>query len=149
MTAPIALEPHEGHTPSAFGTTYRLLATAADTGGSYSLIEIALQPGGFGPAPHVHREEDESFYVLEGELDLRVGDVSVRGTPGAFVFVPRGTAHSFANVGSTIGRLLAAHLPALDGFFTDLAQLAEGAAQPDKDAISAVMATWGMDVVGP
>jgi quercetin dioxygenase-like cupin family protein len=70
-----------------------------------SLFEFTIAPG-FNTGAHYHTKIEELFYVLEGELDLRCGDKTVRGGPGTFVFVPPGAAHAFGNSGSSPGRML-------------------------------------------
>ena len=70
MSAPVQIihaRPHEGAAFSAAGDVYRHLATSAQTGGAYVLTEARVLPGG-GPPPHLHRREDEAFFMLEGEI---------------------------------------------------------------------------------
>jgi quercetin dioxygenase-like cupin family protein len=76
------------------GDSYRFLITGAESGGAYFAME-AIVPAGGGPPPHIHRNEDETFYVLEGEVEFLLGDRPVKGTAGDFVNVPRGTVHRF------------------------------------------------------
>ena len=75
------------HRPSTAGATYwgpgdkyRFLVTGEETGGAYFAMEALVPPGG-GPPPHVHRNEDETFYVLEGRVEFRLGDERVTGRP--------------------------------------------------------------------
>lgn len=109
------------------------------------MVEGAFEPGGFAPLPHSHRDQDECFYVLEGEFDFRVGGETVRGTPGVFVLVPRGIRHSFVNAGQSTARLLFVHSPALEAFFIELAKLSE-AGPSDRTKVRNLMDRWGMDV---
>jgi quercetin dioxygenase-like cupin family protein len=85
-----------------------------DTGGRYALIE-QLMPHGRQAEPHRHEREDESFYVLEGELVFSLGEGEdervVRGSAGTFVWIPRGTHHAF-RVESETARTLNTYLPA-------------------------------------
>jgi mannose-6-phosphate isomerase-like protein (cupin superfamily) len=72
--------------------------------GDFVMVEWGDPGGVTGPdrpiaGLHVHHEDDESWYVLEGTLGFRVGDGTVEAGPGAVVFVPRGTPHSFWNAG--------------------------------------------------
>ena len=80
------------------GDLYRFLVTGAETGGAYFAMEAVVPPGG-GPPPHTHAREDETFYVLEGRVDFRLGDERVTAGPGDFVNVPRGRVHNFHNAG--------------------------------------------------
>jgi quercetin dioxygenase-like cupin family protein len=76
-----------------------------------ALVVFELQPGFDGPNAHVHRRHVDSFYVVEGEPELRVGDATIRGEPGTFVAAPPGTVHSFANRGSRPARVVNVHAP--------------------------------------
>src|SRR5262245_13388194 len=69
----------------------------AETDGLCSVWEGRVPPGATGARPHYHRGRDEFFYVLEGELVLRIGAVEQTAAAGSFAFVPRGTIHGFRN----------------------------------------------------
>ena len=69
---------------------------ARDTGGQYSLMTWVAAPKSGSP-PHVHARDDETFYVLEGQLEFVLGHESVTIGPGDFVRVPAGTRHAFRN----------------------------------------------------
>ena len=88
------------------GDRYTLLVTGAQTNGSYLILEAIVPPGG-GPPPHIHHREEEAFYILEGTLDMTLGDAKFTASTGDFVQIPRGTAHAFVNTGSTMARMLA------------------------------------------
>ncbi len=93
-------------------------ASAKHTGGSFEVIESV---GSGGPPPHVHREREEAFYVLEGALNFVLGDDRFEAGPGSFVFVPRGTRHGFQATPGT--RALFFIAPAgLEGFFRALGE---------------------------
>jgi quercetin dioxygenase-like cupin family protein len=99
------------------GDTLTFKATAETTAGTLTAIECEAAPGG-GPPPHIHENEDESFYVLDGEFEILLGDELVPAGPGDFAFVPRGTLHRFANVGADVGRILILFTPGgLEQFF--------------------------------
>lgn len=95
-----------------------LLADGAQTGGHYSLLE-ELCPRGSGPPPHTHTQ-DEAFYLLEGEITFRAGEVTIQATTGDFVSIPRGTVHSF-RVDSETARVLNFYAPA--GFEQSVVEL--------------------------
>ena len=59
-----------------------------------------------GPPPHIHSREDESFFVLEGEIEFQVGDEKITARPGTFIQGPRGIAHSFKNNTQLPARML-------------------------------------------
>src|SRR5690242_18120473 len=87
---PYALQAGEGKPMGWFGSTITLKASAPDLG----VTEILIHPGEEPPL-HVHRNEDEWFYMLEGDVTFHVGGENYRGGPGAFVSFPRGIPHTF------------------------------------------------------
>lgn len=88
------------------GSVYTYLATGEDTGGAYSLFEALVPPKDPGPPPHLHRDEDEAFYVLEGEFSISLGGEEFRAKPGDFISLPRGIRHSFRSDSDVVGRML-------------------------------------------
>lgn len=104
-----------------------LLATGAATDNSFALIEsVAPNDTGF----HVHANEDEAFYVLDGTHEFRRGDTTIELGPGGFVFFPRRVPHAHRRVGDNPGRLLILISPAgFENFFVELAD-AEAAGHP-------------------
>ena len=76
-----------------------------DTGGVVSAVESHDVPGG-GPPPHIHHREDESFFVLEGEITFLLGEQKVVAKPGTFVQGPRGIPHAFKNESNSPARML-------------------------------------------
>jgi quercetin dioxygenase-like cupin family protein len=88
-----------------FGIDMKVMIAAAQTGGTCSVVTAELKPGD-GPPPHLHRDHDEYFFVLEGTISLVVDGKESIAAPGTLAFVPRGTTHSFKNVGASIARLL-------------------------------------------
>lgn len=93
-----------------------LRLSAADTGGAFEAMEYS---GPETPPPHVHRDHDELFYILEGSFKFVLGHDTVQAPKGALVFVPRGTRHGFSiEPGS---KTLFLTIPAgLEGFFKEL-----------------------------
>jgi quercetin dioxygenase-like cupin family protein len=82
-----------------------------------SANEIDFDPT-FAIEPHVHDDQVDSFYVLEGEVEFTLGDRAVRALPGTWVSVPPGVVHGFRNPGPGRARFLNVHTP--DAGFTDL-----------------------------
>ena len=76
------------------GWLLTFLATAEETRGQFALIEATARKGNVPPR-HVHHREEETFYVLEGEIIVSVGDHTMKGTPGTMIFLPRDVRHSF------------------------------------------------------
>jgi hypothetical protein len=70
---------------------------------------------------HIHHREEASFYLLEGNLDITLGEKKVKATTGDFVQVSRGTVHAFLNAGSTTARMLLFFSPAgMDKYFEEV-----------------------------
>jgi quercetin dioxygenase-like cupin family protein len=113
------------------GDTYTYKATSETTNGSLFLMEASVPPQG-GPPPHIHHANDEAFWVLEGEVEVRNGDQFFTATTGSFVFIPRGALHGFKNVGTQPMRMLIMAVPAgFEGYFRAVGRPAgEGAAPP-------------------
>jgi uncharacterized cupin superfamily protein len=103
----IVVPPGEGHRVG----DVEVLARSGDTP-RVNLGLITLQPHREGPELHVHSDEDDSFYVLEGELTFIHDDDEVVAGPGTFVLVPPGVPHTFANRGDAVVRMLNVHAPA-------------------------------------
>jgi len=76
-----------------------------------AVFESVLPPGGGYPVPHLHEEYEEVFYVLDGEIEYRIGDDWTVATTGSTVCVPRGVVHAFRNVSTFPARHLALHSP--------------------------------------
>ena len=152
MTLPIeeiVLEPGEGK-HILIGTSQIILkAVGADTDGHLGLFEFIQEPGGFGPEPHIHREREELFYVLEGEVTILVGEQTVKGQPGTFVLVPRGTPHTFANRGTERAKVLVMFCPAgsREKYFEGLAGLTRGGRRPDAEALAELMRKYDQEPV--
>ena len=119
---PILSDAGTGQTFTMLGTTMRLIATAAGTGGRYTVIEQVTPPG-WGPPRHIHSREDEIFYILEGTYELHVGDERRAVSAGASAFLPRNVPHGFRNVASTPSRLLSVIIPGgLEEYFLAVAK---------------------------
>ena len=93
------------------GDLYTFLVTGDETNNAYFQFE-ALVPSGGGPPPHIHHDEDETFYLAQGTLEMRMGDVVVSAKAGDFVNVPRGTVHGFKNVGGETAKMIVTFVPA-------------------------------------
>lgn len=87
------------------------LARSDDTP-RFNLALITIEAGRAGPPPHRHRDEDDSFFVLEGELTFTVEGREIEARAGTFVLVPPGHEHAFENRDSTPARILNVHAPA-------------------------------------
>jgi quercetin dioxygenase-like cupin family protein len=112
----------------------------------FSLWETIVPPGGGAPS-HAHSREDESFFVLSGELVIELeGEQAPRRVgPGGFFFGARGRRHAFRNVGDTPARALVLSTPShgLDHMFAELeAATVEG--MPEMQKLAAIAARHGV-----
>jgi quercetin dioxygenase-like cupin family protein len=124
------------------GDLYRFLVTGAETGGAYFAMEAVVPPGG-GPPPHIHTNEDETFYVLEGECEFRLGDDVITAGVGDFVNVPRGKVHCFYNSGTRLARLILTFTPAgIEKFFEETLERALDPTQAPPDNVDEVAARY-------
>ena len=122
--------PGEGKNLWVLGDLYTIKVSGEDTGGAYALIEIDVKPS-VGPPPHIHRRNDEAFYILEGQFSFLYGERTLAGSAGAFVHIPRGTLHTFNNIGITDGRALVLITPAgLEKFCEEFGELVTDRSAP-------------------
>jgi quercetin dioxygenase-like cupin family protein len=137
------------HRPSGSGETfwgpgdlYRFLVTGRETGGAYFAMEAVVPPGG-GPPPHIHRNEDETFYIVEGRSEFRLGDDTVTAGVGDFVNVPRGTVHNFHNASAEPMRMILTFTPAgIEKFFEETLERALDPTQAPPDNVDEVAARY-------
>jgi quercetin dioxygenase-like cupin family protein len=159
-------------TPATLGTPYRIAAKGglaevwwktgriavktrgAETGGRFSQVEID-DPRGSAPPLHIHHQEDETFYVLDGELTVFAGDETIDATAGDFVFVPSGVTHTYL-VRSEWARMLVTFSPAgFEELFVELGLPANGTESPPEAVLPApgefarLLAPYGCEIVGP
>jgi quercetin dioxygenase-like cupin family protein len=98
------LKEGEGNARWWGGGLATIKATGKETGDLYSIVEV-LEPQGAQAPLHLHRKEDEAFYVLEGEMTFRIGEETIKARPGSFVFGPKDVPHTYT-VDSGPARLL-------------------------------------------
>jgi quercetin dioxygenase-like cupin family protein len=114
-----------------------------------SVLEFRVWPG-FDVGTHRHARVEEVFYVLEGELDLRVGGREVRGGSGQLMFVPRGAAHGFSGASAGGARvLLTISPPGHERYFDELAALLAGEGRPDPAAIAELRLRYDTEQLTP
>ena len=134
--APYALAAGEGEPMAWFSADITLKASAGELG----VVEITISPGEEPPL-HIHSNEDEWFYLLDGEMTFHVGDNTYGAGAGGFVLFPRGIAHTFT-VESPSAHFIVINTP---GGFEQMFKL--GPKTPE-EAIQA-MTAYGMEIIGP
>jgi quercetin dioxygenase-like cupin family protein len=124
---PIKLDRDEGEARWWLGTLATIKLDSTQTSGRFSLVDEVLPPDMEVPR-HLHREQDEVFYLLKGEIRFRIGDETMLGCPGTLIFVPRGTPHSFVATSREPARYLFLHAPG--GFEDYVRATSEPVAEP-------------------
>jgi quercetin dioxygenase-like cupin family protein len=102
--SPVAVPKGEGEARWWFGSLAEIKATAADTGGQMTIVEVTEAPGSEAPL-HVHHRDDEGFWILEGDVTFEVGDTTIEAHTGDYVLGPRDIPHRFT-VGDAGARML-------------------------------------------
>ena len=136
-----ALAPAEGEALWFFGTLLTVKAAAAQTGGRFALVE-QVGPGGVATPWHTQPADDESFYVLEGEMTFWLGDEPpFRAAAGAFVHIPAGVPHAF--------RVESATARYLDLTTAQHERFMRAVGEPDMDKVMEAARQYGVDILGP
>jgi quercetin dioxygenase-like cupin family protein len=121
----------EGITRWDAGNEYTIKITAAQTAGALGFV-VGLVPPGGGPAAHAHSNEDETFYLVSGELEFLNGNQIFTAGPGDLVFIPRGTRHRFKNNSPDPAQLIFMFTPGgQEGFFVEAGDEAHPGEQPE------------------
>ena len=132
-SSPAALVTERGSGESVFvlGAEITIKISSTDTNGAFTVFEGETAPLK-GPPLHRHPDEDEWWYILEGEFRFVVDGEELAARTGDTVFAPRGSRHTFQNIGTTIGRTLTTAVPGgLDVLFKDLETAAPRGTIPD------------------
>jgi mannose-6-phosphate isomerase-like protein (cupin superfamily) len=126
-------------------------ASGGDTQGRFYMSEHLAIPPGYSSPYHTHRNEDEIFYVLEGEVGFVLDGVWSKAGSDTCVFGPRHIAHGFQVVGTLPARMLLMTTPAtFEQFVNELSSPADApAAPPDLGKIVEVAGRYGIDIHGP
>jgi quercetin dioxygenase-like cupin family protein len=137
---PLILGPGEGRRLPNREPTITVKTDA--TTSPVALFESEPPPGVLVAPPHLHHEYTESFYVLSGEIEFRVGEQTVRCEAGGFVHVPPGVVHGFQNPGPGQAKMLILVYPAAGfGIVEDMYALLS-AGIPDPAALNALFARY-------
>jgi quercetin dioxygenase-like cupin family protein len=121
--APLVVPPGGGDSLRIGEGQFIHKVNSRDTGGVFAVVEVVTPPQGT-VALHVHEREDELVYVLEGTIEVTLGDQTMTATAGVVALLPRGIPHGFTNVGQTPSRVLDTILPGgFDAYFTEAAAL--------------------------
>ena len=143
-----------GESVWSLGGRFTLKVAGRDAEGRFALVE-ALAFRSTEPPLHVHHNEDEAWYVLDGQMTFYVGDDVLEASAGSFVYAPKGIAHTFT-VDAEPTRVLVLASPAgFERFATELGEPAvddqppPALAVPAPEVLAPVAARYGIEVVGP
>jgi quercetin dioxygenase-like cupin family protein len=154
MSVATAIRAGEGEARWWFAALAEIKATAADTDGQLTIVEVTEPPGAQAPL-HVHHREDEGFWILEGDVTFHVGDVTIEARAGDFAWGPRDVPHRYT-VGPDGCRMLFILTPA--GFEGLVRDMSEPAAErtippasdeaPDMERVGRVAQAYGCELLG-
>ncbi|MDQ3434157.1 MAG: cupin domain-containing protein [Actinomycetota bacterium] len=150
---PVAVRSVEGEARWWFAGLAVIRATATDTGGQMTIVEMTEPPGAQAPL-HVHHREDEAFWILEGDATFEVGDTTIEAHAGDYLFGPRDIPHRYT-VGDTGCRMLFICTPA--GFEDLVIAMSEPALartlpppsdeEPDMERVAAIAEAHGCELL--
>lgn len=153
---PLIWAPDEGTYVSVMGDTYRILITGKQTGNAYAAIDMFVPKGG-GPGPHAHPDFEETFYIIEGEIEVTSETGTYIAGKGSYVVIPKGgMVHQFKNNAEATAHLLCVVVPAgLEEMFMEVGTKTEAGMflpPPDQsglDRMKAVAEKHGQQLFPP
>jgi quercetin dioxygenase-like cupin family protein len=123
--------------------------SSRDTNGAFAVMEDRTNPNE-GPPLHLHHQQDEWWHILEGQYLFEVDGRQMRAGPGDTVFAPRGSRHTYQNVGSAPGRTVITVVPGgLDLFFEEVRAAFPPGSTPDLDKLVPIFQKHGLELLGP
>lgn len=136
--------PGEGREVTLAGKPLAFLVTGEDTRHT-SMFDWTL-PAGFSTGLHVHRVQEETFYVLEGECEWQVDGQTVHAKPGTYLFLPPGVPHDIRNTSDKPARMImTVSPPGHEHYFEELANLAKSGSRPDAKVIAELRSRYDTD----
>jgi quercetin dioxygenase-like cupin family protein len=146
----IVVQPGEGavsnFTP---GRSITLKLRGGETGDSIMMFEETV-PSGTTSTLHLHRDSDETAYVLSGEVTFKIGDEVTVGGPGACAFMPRGVPHAWKSTGSETGRVLFLYTPAkAGGLIEEQQQTGRKFRSMNESELREILQRHGWELLGP
>jgi quercetin dioxygenase-like cupin family protein len=122
------------------------LKSRHETQGNLDLFELTVPPYAFLNVPHLHREFDETIIGMNGVTTWTVDGEKIKVGPGRELHIPRGRAHSYANLHSSAARMMCILTPGLIGpeYFRELAAVLRADGPPDIAGLSTIMMRYGV-----
>ncbi len=121
--------------------------SAKDTEGDLCVFDVVRTQKG-GPQLHVHPNQDEWFYIIEGEYLIKVGDESFRVKAGDSLFAPRKIPHVFAKVSDGVGKIILVYQPAglMEDYFRQISKFTN---PPSEEEMRQLLKSCDMEMLGP
>ncbi len=139
----------EGRPVHVLGADLTIKISSLDTNGAFTVFEGHTPPLE-GPPLHRHRNQDEWWYIGQGEYRFEVDGKEIYASAGATVFAPRGSRHTFQNVGSEPGWTITTVVPGgVDLFFEELETAVPRGAVPDRAKMLPIFEKHGQELLGP
>jgi mannose-6-phosphate isomerase-like protein (cupin superfamily) len=139
----------EGRTVHVMGEDLTIKISSRDTDGAFTVFEGRARPLQ-GPPLHCHLEQDEWWHIVEGEYLFEVDGQEIRAGAGDVVFAPRGSRHTFQNIGNTTGHTLTTVVPGgVDIFFEELETIVPRGATPDPARMIPLFKSHALELLGP
>ena len=134
----------QGKRQNVLGDNQRVLLTGKDTCGAYALIEDLNHPG-MGIPLHLHRNEDEMFYVVDGQVEFQISGEILKANAGSTVHIRRDTPHAFTIIGDVPAKMVIMLIPAgLENYFDELSQLPSDE-PPNMEKVMEISARYGIE----
>jgi quercetin dioxygenase-like cupin family protein len=117
----VTVSKEQGENISMVGDTYRIVVTGEQTNGEFSVVDMLIPPNG-GPGPHAHPDFNESFYIIEGEIEVKSEEGTYIAKKNSFVNIPKGgLIHMFKNKTGSVAHMLCTLVPAgEENFFKEI-----------------------------
>lgn len=148
---PVFIGPNEGTRLGVltYGGSERIIKLRSNqTSGRLMLMEGRILPGE-GPPIHIHTREDESFHVLEGELEFQVGDDIIMAKAGQWIYAPIGIKHTFRNVNTSSARLEFVFTPGgIEHYFEEVDRVFRERPTDWSNIAKAVANKYGIEMLG-
>lgn len=142
----------EGEAIWWFDSLAEIKATAADTGGLMTIVEVTCPPHEAAPL-HVHHREDEAFWILAGDVTIEVGETTIECHAGDYAFGPRDVPHRYTVGAAGCAMLFILTPGGFEGLVRDMGRPAESRTLPppsmlDFGHVAAVAEKYGCELLG-
>lgn len=135
---------------SPAGEAVVVRATGEETDGQYDIVEVHIPPGPGVTPLHVHHQNDEAMYVIEGEVTVKLGEERRLLEPGGYAMAPRGLPHTYRNSGSRPARVLFIYSPGNHWrYLQETGERGPVEDESDIEELVPILQEYGIEMVGP